>query len=130
MRGATAERYDYELSEVEAAVGPRSFERGRAYARRGRVVIDVARLDGAHAEVGALVRIDGDDPGRLEPVLFLGADGHGIVCADTSAGPDLSHWRLLLVRLARPVAPALQRMLLDREPLPVPASDLDRFAAE
>jgi superfamily II DNA or RNA helicase len=98
--------------------------------RRGEVVIDVARLDGAHAEVGALLRIDGDDPGRLEPVLFLGADGHGIVCADTSAGPDRSHWRLLLVRLARPVAPALQRMLLDREPLLVPASDLDRFAAE
>ena len=35
---ATTERCDFELSEVEAAVGPRAFDRGRAYARRGRLL--------------------------------------------------------------------------------------------
>jgi superfamily II DNA or RNA helicase len=98
--------------------------------RRGEIAIDVTRPDEAHAQVRALLRIDGDDASGFEPVLFLGADGHGIVCADTSAGPDISRWRLLLVRLARPVAPALQRMVLHGEPLAVPASDLGRFAAE
>ena len=98
--------------------------------RRGEIAIDVTRPDGAHAQMHALLRIDGDDSDGFEPVLFLGTDGHGIVCADTSAGPGPSRWRLLLVRLARPAASALQRMVLHGEPLAIPASDLGRFAAE
>jgi uncharacterized Zn finger protein len=55
----TTERCDFELSEVEVAVGPRSFERGRAYARRGRVVEiewdpDEATLTGSVVGQGAL----------------------------------------------------------------------------
>jgi superfamily II DNA or RNA helicase len=98
--------------------------------RRGEVVIDVTRRDDAHSLVRALLRPDGDDADGFEPVLFLGADGHGVVCADTSAAPDFSRWRLLLVRLARPAPPALQRMLLQGEPLVIPDGDLERFAAE
>src|ERR671914_276584 len=48
VRSATAERCHFELSEVEAAVGPRSFERGRAYARGGRVVEVEWSPDGAN----------------------------------------------------------------------------------
>jgi superfamily II DNA or RNA helicase len=98
--------------------------------RRGEIAIDVTRPDAAHAQVRALLRIDGDDRDGFEPVLFLGADGHGVVCADTRAGPDLSGRRLLLVRLRRPAAPALQRMVLHGEPLVIPANDLGRFAAD
>jgi superfamily II DNA or RNA helicase len=98
--------------------------------RRGEVVINVTRRAGAHSLVQALLRTDGDDADLFEPVLFLGADGHGVVCADQNVGPDFSRWRLLLVRLARPAPPALQRMVLQGSPLAVPAGDLERFAAE
>jgi superfamily II DNA or RNA helicase len=97
--------------------------------RRGEVVIDVTR-SGEGSLVRALLRVDGDHVGGLAPVLFLGADGHGLVCADVSGGPDLSGWRVLLVRLARPVAPGLQRMVLDGRPLAIPAAELQRFADE
>ena len=57
----------------------------------------------------------------LEPVLFLGSEGHGVVCAGPSP---------LLVRLAHPAAPPLQRMVLDGQRLAIPASELERFATE
>jgi superfamily II DNA or RNA helicase len=98
--------------------------------RRGGVVIDVTRRADAHSLARALLRIDGDDADLFEPVLFLGADGHGVVCADKNVGPDFSRRRLLLVRLARPAPPALQRMLLQGSPLAIPAGDLERFAAD
>jgi superfamily II DNA or RNA helicase len=93
--------------------------------RRGEVVIDVTRRADEHVQVRALLRIE--DANGLEPVLFLGADGHGVVCADEGAGRDS---RLLLVRLARPAAPALQRMVLRGQPLAIPTSELPRFADE
>ena len=98
--------------------------------RRGKVVIDVMRRADAHSLVRALLRIDGDDADGFEPVLFLGTDGHGLVCADRSAGPDFARWRLLLVRLSRSVPPVLQRMVLHGQRLSIPENDLDRFAAE
>ena len=97
--------------------------------RLGGVAIDVTRPADEHLQARASLRIDGDADG-VEPVLFLGADGHGVVCADQSGGSDPSRWRLLLVRLARPAAPALQRMVLDGRRLAIPASEIERFAAE
>src|SRR5947207_13074323 len=38
MASASAEQRDLELCEVEIAVGPRSYDRGRAYVRGGRVL--------------------------------------------------------------------------------------------
>jgi superfamily II DNA or RNA helicase len=93
--------------------------------RRGEVVIDVTRRADEHPQVRALLRIE--DADGLEPVLFLGADGHGVVCADRSTGPD---GRLLLVRLARPAPPVLQRMVLHGRPLAIPPGELPRFADE
>jgi superfamily II DNA or RNA helicase len=98
--------------------------------RRGEVAMDVTRRSDEHSLVRAVLQTDGDGADRLEPVLFLGADGHGVICADVSAGTDLARWRLHLVRLARPVVPQLQRMVLGGDSLTIPASDLERFADE
>ena len=97
---------------------------------QGEVFIDVVRPAGTHSLVRARLRVDGGDAGGLDPVLFLGSSGHGVVCADVTAGGDLGSWRLRLVRLTRPAAPQLQRMVLDGEPLTIPASELGRFAEE
>jgi hypothetical protein len=82
---AITELCDFELSEVEAAVGSRSFDRGRAYARRGRVVeiewdADAATLTGSVVGRGALYGHTTPDPrtrvdrlGATEVVWVRGA---------------------------------------------------------
>src|SRR5438552_12920366 len=59
MASASAEQRDLELCEVEIAVGPRSYDRGRAYARGGRVLklawdADAEALTGTVLGRGAL----------------------------------------------------------------------------
>ena len=101
--------------------------------QRGEVLIDVTREGDQGALVSAVIRVDGDDSDDLEPVLFLGASGHGIVCterAEVAAGRGPQDRRLRLVRLGRRTAPQLQRMVLDRSRLQIPARELDRFAEE
>jgi superfamily II DNA or RNA helicase len=83
---------------------------------RGEVVLDVTRA----SELRAVLRIEGGD--GWQPLLFLGATGHGVVCSDGA--------RLLLVRLARPAPPPLRQLVLAGEPLPVPSGELPRFAEE
>ena len=95
---------------------------------QGEVRIDVTRPADTHRLVRAELRIDGDI--GLEPLLFLGTGAHGVVCADLAGGGDRERRGLRLVRLARPAAPQLQRMVLDGEPLTIPASELGRFAEE
>ncbi len=109
---------------------------------RGELVLDVSR-DGKRGSVAtAVIRLGGEeDAARLEPLLFLGSGGHGVLCAErgegveTAEGPDrddpeFARRRLRLVRLARSAPPQLQRMVLDGERLEIPASELDRFAVE
>jgi len=65
--GAISELSDVELSEVEAAVGSRSFDRGRSYARRNRVAAiewdaTAETLSGSVVGQGALDRTAA--PGR------------------------------------------------------------------
>jgi superfamily II DNA or RNA helicase len=96
---------------------------------RGEIQIDVTRSSGAGSTVGARLRVDADDEAALQPVLFLGQGGHGVVCAE--GADDAGDRRpLRLVRLARPAARQLQRMLLDGGSLVIPATDLGRFAEE
>jgi len=111
----------------------------------GELVLDVSR-DGKRGSVAtAVLRLGGEeDAAGLEPLLFLGSGGHGLLCAERAesgegaeaAGdpdrddPELEQRRLRLVRLARPAPPQLQRLLLDGERLEIPASELDRFAVE
>jgi superfamily II DNA or RNA helicase len=99
----------------------------------GELLVDVGRDGERGSLVTAVLRPGDDDPAGLEPLLFLGASGHGVVCAEHDEGsddPDLEQRRLRLVRLARPAPPQLQRMVLDGERLEIPADELDRFAAE
>ncbi len=81
---------------------------------------DASAGDGAEAQRGG---------GRLEPVAFLGAAGHGVVCAEPPGG-DASRRGLRLVRLARPAPAPLRRMVLSGEAVVVPAAGVERFAAE
>jgi superfamily II DNA or RNA helicase len=101
--------------------------------RRGELVIDVTCQQEKASLVTAALRVDGGDADSLEPLLFLGSSGHGVVCterADVASGDGPDSWRLRLVRLARPAAPQLRRMVLDGERLAIPASELQRFAGE
>ncbi len=97
----------------------------------GELLVHLSR-DGKRGSVAtAVLRLEGEEEAAgLEPLLFLGANGHGIVCAECAEGPDLEQRRLRLMRLARPAPPQLQRMVLDGERLEIPASELDRFAVE
>ncbi|MGH3001470.1 MAG: SNF2-related protein [Gaiellaceae bacterium] len=90
--------------------------------QRGELAFDVTRP--GEAQVRAVLRPDGEgDAGALQPALFLGTGGHGLVCTGSDG-------RLRLVRLAREAPLPLQRLVLDGTTLDVPAAELDRFAAE
>jgi superfamily II DNA or RNA helicase len=98
---------------------------------RGELFIDVTRGGDHGWLVTAGIRIDGEDTDGLEPLLFLGSSGRGIVFAeraDVTAGDDPINRRLRLVHLAKSTAPQLQRMVLDRERIEIPASEFHRFA--
>ena len=108
---------------------------------RGELVLDVSRSGKRGSVATAVLRLGGEEDVGLEPLLFLGSGGHGVLCAECGEGaetagePDrddteLTTRRLRLVRLARSAPPQLQRLLLDRERLEIPASELDRFAVE
>jgi superfamily II DNA or RNA helicase len=101
--------------------------------QQGELLIDVTRQDDRGSLVSAAIRVDGDDASGLEPLLFLGPSGHGLVCAERAelaAGHGPENWRLRLVRLAKPAAAQLRRMILDGERLEIPATELQRFADE
>ncbi len=98
--------------------------------QEGDVLIDVTSAGAGGSLVQTAIRIEGDDAEGLEPVLFLGRDGHGVVCAERTDDHDVERRRLRLIRLARAAAPQLQRLVLDGEGLEIPAGDLERFADE
>ncbi len=121
--------------------------------RHGELLIDVTSEGLESRTVRAVLRVEGQNAGGLEPLTFLGSSGHGVVCSertnataerndmitqpsDTTAERDTTtqrgsaHGRLGLVRLARPAPRALQRMLLEHEHLQIPQAELQRFAEE
>lgn len=100
---------------------------------QGELLVDVRRNGKRGALATAVLRLDDGDAAELEPLLFLGAGGHGLVCAERGGGGEGDEHpgpRLRLVRLTRPVPPQLQRLFLASEHLEIPAAELDRFAAE
>ncbi len=103
---------------------------GEVACNEGELALDVTRDDGGGALVQAVLRLDDDTARRLAPILFLGQEGHGLVCSESGDGHDPRNPRLRLVRLARPAQMRLQKLLLDRERLTIPASDLQRFTDE
>jgi superfamily II DNA or RNA helicase len=69
------------------------------------------------------------DPDVL-PVAFLGPDGHGLVYVSREQqrrSPDPADWLLRLARLTSAARPALQRMVLEQQRLPVPDGQQARF---
>ena len=100
---------------------------------RGELLVDVRRDGKRGSLVTGVLRLGGDDAAGLEPLLFLGPSGHGVVCAERDEGTgdqDLEHRLLRLVRLATAAPPQLQRMVLGGDRLEVPAGALERFAVE
>ncbi len=102
--------------------------------RQGELLIDVTREGDRGSLVSAVLRVDGEDAEDLEPLLFLGSSGHGVVCAergsydDAIAGPE--RLRLALVRLLKPAPVPLRGMILSGERLAIPPGELQRFAEE
>ena len=99
----------------------------------GELVLDVTRNGTRGWSVAAVLHVGGGPAPELVPVRFIGREAHGLVCADGSdceAGTEPEGWRVRLVRLARPAAPQLERMLLGGEVLAVPEAAIDRFAQE
>ena len=96
----------------------------------GEVRLDVVGGPDGGLVVAAVLQLDGGEVSEWEPVLFLGASGHGLACAAGDPGPDLGRRPLRLVRLARPAPTALQELLLGGLRLEVPAGDRDRFTLE
>ncbi len=109
--------------------------------RRGELLIDVTQQGDQGSLVSAILRVDGQHADGLEPLLFLGSSGHGLVCAerddvtqevterdDLTQGPE--HRRLAFVRLVKPAPAPLQRMVLNDERLQIPAGEMQHFAEE
>src|SRR5207245_8957885 len=71
VQGAISELSDVELSEVEPAVGTRSFQRGRGYARANRVLA-IEWDSGTETLTGSVV----GQRARDDTAAFLPADPH------------------------------------------------------
>jgi superfamily II DNA or RNA helicase len=97
---------------------------------QGEVLVDVTATATGGSLVQAVIHVEGEDPEGLQPLVFLGREGHGVVCAETADDHDDDRRRLRLVRLARPAPAQLQRLILDRERLEIPTGDVQRFADE
>jgi len=82
-------------------------------------------------EITPALRLDGAekvDPDAL-PVLFLGAEGHGVVHVPRTqarAHPDPARWRFRLSRLATPAPSRLRRLITEHRGLSVPADQKGR----
>jgi superfamily II DNA or RNA helicase len=84
------------------------------------------------APVLCLAEVDAPD-GDAMPVLFLGADGHGVVHvsrAQMQREPNPAEWQFQLARLTHSASAPLQRMALADQRLPVPAGQQARFSTE
>ncbi|MGO9751482.1 MAG: SNF2-related protein [Solirubrobacteraceae bacterium] len=101
--------------------------------QHAELLIDVTNHDQEGRVVRTVLQVDSGDEDGLEPLLFLGSSGHGVVCAergDVVADRGFEQRRLRLLRLARPAARPLQRMLFEGERLEIPEGELERFADE
>jgi superfamily II DNA or RNA helicase len=112
-RFGAIDRYDHvELClDVTAGPGPEALE-----------IAPALRFDGA----------DGADRDAL-PIVFLGAEGHGVVHvsrAQAEADPDPAHWRFRLARLVTPAPAPLRRLTVEDGGLSVPAKQRRRFLDE
>ena len=79
----------------------------------GELFVDVRRNGKRDSVATVVLRLDdGEAAADLEPLLFLGAGGHGLVGTERSDGAEAPNRRLRLVRLTRPAPAQLQRLFL------------------
>jgi superfamily II DNA or RNA helicase len=96
-----------------------------------RIALDVTG-NGAGRTVSPVIGVDGVST-EMEPICFVGSDGHGLVYADrgeTEADADCRRWHFRLARFAEPVPPGLQRLVLEKQRLTIPKSGRTRFRDE
>jgi hypothetical protein len=121
----------WRLLDEAAAVGLRLVYQGKRGELPGyddaEFCLDVTRDPDGGLRIVPVIRTDGGEPAT--PVAFIGAEGHGVVCADRAevAGGEPGSWRFRLARLTRPVPPPLQKMALEGESLQVPTAEEPRF---
>jgi superfamily II DNA or RNA helicase len=92
-------------------------------------------LDMTHAEpsgplvIRPVIRVEGEQADAV-PVAFIGAEGHGVVCADgadAATRGDPGAWRFRLAKLVRTVPAQLQAMALADQRLEIPDAERSRF---
>ncbi len=67
----------------------------------------------------------------VRPVVFIGAEGHGLVYVETAdVTREPSAWPLRLARLNRPVPHRLRHLVMAGQPVQIPRPERDRFAHE
>ncbi|XVS65535.1 SNF2-related protein [Actinosynnema sp. CA-299493] len=96
-----------------------------------RIALDVTGNE-AGSTVSPVIGVD-EVSTEIEPLCFVGSDGHGLVYADraeTEADADCRRWRFRLARFAEHVPPPLQRLVLEKRRLTVPESGRSRFRDE
>ena len=83
--------------------------------------------------IAPVLRLAGADEPDAMPVLFLGAEGHGVVHVSrrqVQGTPNAAEWQFRLAKLATPAPAPLQRMTLEGQRLPVPDGQQARFRDE
>lgn len=93
----------------------------------GRLSWDVTAGTDGSIDIATDLEIDGDTPSKLRPRLFIGRDGHGVVCERDAGDGEPGDSRIHLIKLERPAAPEMQRMVLDDARLEIPAEDVGMF---
>jgi superfamily II DNA or RNA helicase len=99
----------------------------------GELVVDVTQRADGTATIRAVLEVDGEHREGLQPLLFIGSSGHGLLCADrrqAASDPESASPRLALVGLVKPAPVPLQRMTLREERLTIPGVERERFAEE
>ncbi|PZF83953.1 DEAD/DEAH box helicase [Jiangella anatolica] len=96
--------------------------------RAARVSLDVRADEAGGLVVVPLLTVDGEND-EVEPVRFIGDDGHGVVYAPRD-GTMNDPQRFGLAKLEQPAGQELQQLVLDDVRLTVPAADAGRFRDE
>ncbi|MHB1431900.1 MAG: DEAD/DEAH box helicase [Streptosporangiaceae bacterium] len=103
-----------------------------------RVSLDIVAGQSGSLIIRPVLGVDGvAEPGlspaaETTPLLFIGASGHGIVCADRAdlaRSAETKAWPFWLARLDPPAPPGLQRMVLAGDHPEVPRHDLAAFTS-
>jgi superfamily II DNA or RNA helicase len=99
--------------------------------RTAEFCLDVSRDEASGSlAVAPVIRFEGPGADGAVPIVFIGAEGHGVVYLDRDEvrrSDDPAAWRFGLARLSKGVPARLQEMALAGQRLEVPAAGHARF---